>query len=81
MRGSRARAYSLTEAGYRITDLMRAGAVSTEGTDAKRGVPAPRLGRCPVCLCSMWATPAGLVRAHSWEGRECRGTGREVARG
>jgi hypothetical protein len=79
-RQARARAYSLTEAGYRITDLMRAGVVSTAGVDAKRGVPQPLLGRCPVCATSMWATPSGLVRAHSRDGRECPGTGRQVAR-
>lgn len=76
--GTRAK-YHLTEAGYRITDLMRAGVIPMTGSDYRPRVSRPSTP-CPVCRVPMWLTPSGLIRAHSRAGRECPGTGKRVTR-
>lgn len=70
------RTIALTEAGYRITDLMRAGVIPTTGDD-RQGTNRPSR-QCPVCRVPMWVTTSGLVRSHRRYGRECPGTGRAV---
>lgn len=77
MKGS-PRTIALTEAGYRITDLMRAGVVSMDGND-HQGTNRPSR-QCPVCRVPMWVTPTGLFRSHRRKGQECPGTGRQVTR-
>lgn len=78
MKGS-PRAYSLTAAGYRITDLMRAGVVSMEGVPASPR-RAPIKPTCPQCRAVVKLTPTRLVRRHRHNGLQCLGTGRQVTR-
>ncbi len=73
MKGA-ARTIQLTEAGYRLTDLMRAGVEPMTGREANNG-RQPTTPRCPVCKSFAKVTPRGHVRAHAYRGNECAGAG------
>lgn len=74
---SLARTIVLTEAGMRITDLIRSGVIPAGGNGYGKG-RRPTTPRCAHCRLYVAVTPREHARSHKYRGAQCPGTGERV---